>query len=59
MARTKLIRTARQSWSRAGQDKAMIEQFTGPELTDPAELRTWRNIRRAAALRMMRPRVDD
>ena len=59
MARSKLIQTSRQSWSRARQDEAMIEQFSGPELTDPDELRSWRNIRRAAALRIMRPHNDD
>jgi hypothetical protein len=59
MARRKLIRTALQSWYRARQDKAMIEQFSGPELTDPDELRSWRNIRRAAVLRMMRPHDGD
>jgi hypothetical protein len=29
----------------------MIEQFSGPELTDPDELRSWRSIRRAAVTR--------
>jgi hypothetical protein len=59
MARNKLIQFALQSWYRARQDKAMIEQFSGPELTDADELRSWRNIRRAAVLRIMRPADDD
>ena len=59
MARSKLIQTALQSWYRARQDGAMTEQFSGPELTDADELRSWRNIRRAAAVRIMRPADDE
>ena len=33
---------------RSRQEAAMINQFSGPELTDASELRSWRKIRRAA-----------
>jgi hypothetical protein len=54
MARSKLIQTALQSWYRARQDEAMTEQFSGPELRDADELRSWRNIRRAAVTRKLK-----
>ena len=51
MDRSKVMETALQNWYRVRQDEAMIEQFSGPELTPPSELEGWRRIRRAAARR--------
>jgi hypothetical protein len=60
MQRDKVIQTALLSWSRARQDEAMIEQFSGPELTDASELRSWRAIRHAAVTRQLkRPAPQD
>jgi hypothetical protein len=39
---------------RARQEEAMIEQFGGPELADASELRSWREIRRAAVTRKLK-----
>jgi len=38
---------------RTRQKEAMTEQFSGPELTDASELRSWREIRRAAVARKL------
>ena len=54
MDRSKVIKIALHYWYRARQDKAMIEQFSGPELTDPSDLRSWRASRRAAATRKLK-----
>lgn len=54
--RSKVMEVALQYWYRARQDEEMIEQFSGPDPTDPRELRSWRKIRRAAvAKRLKRP----
>jgi hypothetical protein len=55
MDRSKVMESALQHWYRARQDEAMAEQFKGPELTDPIELRSWRKIRRAAVARKLNP----
>jgi hypothetical protein len=55
MDRSKVMETALQHWYRARQDEAMAEQFSGPELTDASELRSWRKIRRAAVSRKLKP----
>jgi len=54
MDRSKVMETALQYWYRARQEEAMIEQFSGPEVTDASELRSWRKIRRAAATRKLK-----
>ena len=54
MDRSKVMETALQDWYRARQDEAMIEQFSGPELTDASELRSWKKIRRAAVTRKLK-----
>ena len=48
------MEAARENWYRTRQDEAMIEQFSGPELTDESELRSWRKIRRAAVTRKLK-----
>jgi hypothetical protein len=55
MDRSKVMETALQHWYRARQDEAMVEQFSGPKLTDASELRSWRKIRRAAVTRKLKP----
>jgi hypothetical protein len=52
--RSKVMETALQHWYRARQDEAMVDQFSGPELRDPSELRSWRQIRRAAVTRKLK-----
>lgn len=52
--RSKVMETALQHWYRARQDEAMVEQFSGPELRDASELRSWRQIRRAAVARKLK-----
>jgi hypothetical protein len=54
MDRSKVMETALQSWYRARQEEAMIEQYSGPELSDESELRRWRKIRRAAVTRKLK-----
>jgi hypothetical protein len=54
MDRSKVMETALQHWYRARQDEAMVEQFSGPELRDTSELRSWRQIRSAAVTRKLK-----
>jgi len=55
MDRGKVMETALQHWYRARQDEAMVEQFSGAELANASELRSWRKIRRAAVSQKLKP----
>jgi hypothetical protein len=60
MDRSKVMKIALRYWYRARQNQAMIEQFSGPELREASELRSWRAIRRAAVARkLQRPSSQD
>ncbi len=55
MNRSKVMDSALTSWYAAGQEEAMVEQFTPPEPTGvQTEREAWKRIRRAAATRKLR-----
>lgn len=51
--RSKVMETALHDWYRGRQDDEMEAQFSGPELRDTEELRSWQRIRREAAAKTL------
>jgi hypothetical protein len=54
--RSKVVDEALSEWAAARQDEAMAAQFEAGDTEDQAELRSWRQIRRAAASRHLERR---